>query len=81
MERPFFRLELFNLNNGGNHETIKRSSTENVRNLYKGSHPNRTGKENSMNIIEQTYEQIVKSDWLKYFEIVKKEGEKRAQSR
>ncbi len=63
------------MNKGEDHETIKRSSTENVRNLYKGSHPNRTGKENSMNIIEQTCEQIVKSDWSKYFKTI--EGEEK----
>ncbi len=61
------------MNKGEDHETIKRSSAENVRNLYKGSHPNRARKENSMNIIEQTYEQIVKSDWSKYFNTIKEE--------
>ncbi|MEK5065942.1 hypothetical protein [Cytobacillus sp. FSL R5-0596] len=61
------------MNKGEDHETIKRSSTENVRNLYKGSHPNHKGKENSMNIIEQLYEEIVNKDWSKFFETIKEE--------
>jgi hypothetical protein len=61
------------LNKGGAYETFKRSSTKNVRNRIERSNPNRTGKEVSMNIIEQLYEQIVKSDWSNYVETIKEE--------